>query len=110
MNEEAVYSKYTGKRPVAQKMEDESEPSILPADDDETMLADNSPVVDGNLNEKGTQLFLVADCPGGTQEIWLAVENSQVKSSVRTSIIKISTQPTECMEACQTLFVSMTVP
>ncbi|KAI6183621.1 PAN domain protein [Aphelenchoides bicaudatus] len=85
------HPKNTGKKPFAQKMEPEPEPTILQAEDDETMLADNAPVVD--------------DCSDGMQEVWLAVENSQVNSSVRTTVIKVATQPLECMEACQTLFI-----
>ncbi|KAI6218547.1 hypothetical protein M3Y99_01700600 [Aphelenchoides fujianensis] len=45
------------------------------------------------------------NCSEGMQEIWLAVENSQVNSSVRTSVIKLAAQPLECMESCQSLFI-----
>lgn len=43
------HPKYTGRRPVAQKFDSEPEPTVLQADDDETMLADNVPVIDGNF-------------------------------------------------------------
>lgn len=65
------HMKYTGRRPMAQKMDPDletitlTETPLMQAEDDETMLADNSLVVDGNfllllefLLEKRVKSFL----------------------------------------------------
>lgn len=52
----SINQHYTGKRPLGRNKEDSEVETISPnqdtaleAEDDETMLADNSPVVDGKL-------------------------------------------------------------
>ncbi|CAD5212430.1 unnamed protein product [Bursaphelenchus okinawaensis] len=44
-----------------------------------------------------------ANCKENAQEIWLAVENSQVESGIRSSVLKLASQPQECMDTCKTL-------
>ncbi|CAD5216816.1 unnamed protein product [Bursaphelenchus xylophilus] len=46
-----------------------------------------------------------ANCKEGAHEIWLAVENSQVDSGIRSSVLKLAALPQECMDTCKTLEV-----
>lgn len=45
------------------------------------------------------------NCKGDAQEIWMAVENSQVESGVKSTILKMASQPQECMETCKEIQV-----
>ncbi|KAI6206494.1 hypothetical protein M3Y94_00918000 [Aphelenchoides besseyi] len=74
---------YSGKRLFTQRTAE--------AVDDESILTATEPTID--------------DCDDGQQEIWLAVENSQVNSSLADSVIKVASQPVDCMTTCQSLLI-----
>lgn len=80
------------------KIEKTQDVELIGEKSTENLLDEGNPILFGDS-------IKILDCPKDSNQVWIAVENSLIDTSVSRSVNKAANSASECMEICNDLMV-----